>query len=324
MTLPGAVWLRWVRARLAARPDTEHEQAIVRVGLGTVLFLYLLPGALGETTGPLTVRQLYLAVMVAYVVYAIVNFVAILAKPEVSPLRRLVSAVVDLGAVTFFMAQSGVHGVPMFLFYVWVTLANGFRFGQRYLLFALVLSVSGFGVVLWVDEFWSQHRVEGLSLTAAFIALSFYVLSLVTRMFDAVARAEAANQAKRRFISVVSHEMRTPLNAIVGMSDLMRDTALTREQADMLQTLRGSSQVMLGLVEDVLDFSKIEAGKLVLERTDFDLHALVNSTSRILQAQAQAKSIEFVVSIMPEVPPALRGDAHHLRQVLINLAGNAV
>jgi two-component system sensor histidine kinase RpfC len=324
MTLPGAVWLRWLRARLAARPDTEHEQAIVRVGLGAILFLYLLPGALGDDTGAMTVRQLYLAVMVAYVVYAIVNFVSILMRPGISPARRLTSAVVDLGAVTFFMAQSGVHGVPMFLFYVWVTLANGFRFGQRYLLFALVLSVSGFGVVLWVDEFWSQHRTEGISLAAAFIALSFYVLSLVTRMFDAVARAEAANQAKRRFISVVSHEMRTPLNAIVGMSDLMRDTTLTREQADMLQTLRGSSQVMLGLVEDVLDFSKIEAGKLVLERTDFDLHALVSSTSRILQAQAQAKGVEFVVSIMPEVPPALRGDAHHLRQVLINLAGNAV
>ena len=74
----------------------------------------------------------------------------------------------------------------------------------------------------------------------------------------------------------------------------------------------------------MLDFSKIEAGKLVLERTDFDLHALVNSTSRILQAQAQAKSVEFVVSIMAEVPPAVRGDAHHLRQVLINLTGNAV
>src|SRR5207248_11586698 len=102
--------------------------------------------------------------------------------------------------------------------------------------------------------------------------------------------------------------IRTPLNAIIGMSDLLRDTTLNREQADMLQTLRSSSRVMLSLVEDVLDFSKIEAGKLVLEKTDFDLHALVNSTCRILAAQAVAKGLDFVVSIMPEVPPAVRGD----------------
>ena len=92
----------------------------------------------------------------------------------------------------------------------------------------------------------------------------------------------------------------------------------------MLQTLRGSSRILLGLIADVLDFSKIEAGKLVLDKTDFDLHALVNSTCRIVAAQASAKGVEFVVSIMPEVPPAVRGDPHYLRQVLINLAGNAV
>ena len=318
MNLPGAVWLRWMRARLAARPDTEHEQAIVRVVLGAVIVVYLLPGAIAQNLEPT------IFVMLGYLAGSILIFGHIILAPGESPTRRIIAAMADVGTLTWVMAFLGERAAPLFLVYVWITLANGFRFGARYLLLSLAISVVGILLLLWKGEFWQDKSALGVGLLIGFIALSMYVRSLVTKLFDAIAHAEAANQAKRRFISVVSHEMRTPLNAIIGMSDLMRDTTLTREQADMLQTLRGSSNVMLGLVEDVLDFSKIEAGKLVLERTDFDLHALVNSTSRILQAQAQAKSVEFVVSIMPEVPPALRGDAHHLRQVLINLAGNAV
>jgi two-component system, sensor histidine kinase RpfC len=322
MKIPGMVWLRWVRARLAARPDTEHEQAIVRLLVVVLLGLYLLPEWTGFNGSG---WQLHDAIVFfGYLALSTLVLVSIVRSNTASPVRRGFGVAMDIAMLSWTMWYVGARGMPLILVYVWVTLANGFRFGPRYLVFSLALSVAGFGAVLAADPFWREHTVEGLGLILGLVALSYYVKSLVTRMFDALARAEAANQAKRRFISVVSHEMRTPLNAIIGMADLMRDTALTREQADMLQTLRGSSQVMLGLVEDVLDFSKIEAGKLVLERTDFDLHALFNSTSRILHAQAKAKSVEFVVSIMPEVPPALRGDAHHLRQVLINLASNAV
>ena len=311
-------WISTVRARLAARPDTEHEQAIVRIVVGGLLVLYLLPGAMAE--GESSTIQ----VMLAYLAIAVLLFWRILVSPGVSATRRVVAAVADIGVLTWCMAFLGERAAPLILVYVWVTLANGFRFGARYLLIALALSVTGFSFVLWRSDFWQMHLASGYGLLIGFVVLSLYVRSLVTKLFDALARAEAANQAKRRFISVVSHEMRTPLNAIIGMSDLLRDTSLSREQADMLQTLRSSSRVMLGLVEDVLDFSKIEAGKVVIEKADFDLHALVNSTSRILAAQAAAKGIEFVVSIMPEVPPAVRGDPHYLRQVLINLAGNAV
>jgi two-component system sensor histidine kinase RpfC len=317
-SLPGASLLRSMRARLAARPDTEHEQAIVRLVVGALIVLYLLPGAIAQNLEPT------IFVMLGYLAGSTLIFGHILLAPGQSPARRVLGALADVVTLTWVMAFLGERAAPLFLVYVWITLANGFRFGARYLQLSLAISVAGILALLWKGEFWQDKFALGVGLLVGFIALSFYVRSLVTKLFDAVARAEAANQAKRRFISVVSHEMRTPLNAIIGMADLMRDTTLSREQADMLQTLRGSSNVMLGLVEDVLDFSKIEAGKLVLERTDFDLHALVNSTSRILQTQAQAKSIEFVVSIMPEVPPAVRGDAHHLRQVLINLAGNAV
>ena len=318
MKLPQPVWLSALRARLAARPDTEHEQAIVRVVGGALVALYLLPGVV------LQGLESTIFVILAYLAVAILIFGHVIVAPVESPARKVFGTLVDVATLTWVMASLGERAAPLFLVYVWFTLANGFRFGARYLLLSLAISVAGILILLWRGEFWRDNLELGGGLLVGFVALSLYVRSLVTKLFDAVERAEAANQAKRRFISVVSHEMRTPLNAIIGMSDLMRETTLSREQADMLQTLRGSSQVMLGLVEDVLDFSKIEAGKLVLERTDFDLHALVNSTSRILLAQAQAKSVEFVVSMMPEVPPAVRGDAHHLRQVLINLAGNAV
>ena len=310
------------RARLASRPDTEHEQAIVRLLVGLLLGAYLLPEGLNVPEW--SALEPYYGTYVAYLLASIAILGWILGSNAISHTRRCVAILADVATVTWFMWYFGEKALPLIMVYVWVTLANGFRYGPRYLGVTLAASLAGLVTVIATTDFWQRHLVEGVGFALGHIALSLYVLSLVRRMFDAVARAEAANQAKRRFISVVSHELRTPLNAIIGMSDLLRDTQLSREQADMLQTLRSSSRVMLGLVEEVLDFSKIEAGKLVLERTDFDLHALVNSTCRILSSQAAAKGVEFVVSIMPEVPPAVRGDAHHLRQVLINLAGNAV
>jgi two-component system sensor histidine kinase RpfC len=307
-----------LRARLRARPDTEHEQGILRLVITALGALYLLPDALAHReTWPLYV-------MLTHFVLAVFIFLRIAYSTNISPARRVFAQLADVAAISWYLGFFGEAGAFLFLLYIWVTLGSGFRFGARYLISELAMSVVGFGVVLYLNEFWRAHPSLGIGLLIGMIAVSLYVLSLVRRMFDALARAEAANLAKRRFISVVSHELRTPLNAIIGMADLLRDTQLSREQADMLQTLRSSSRVMLGLIEDVLDFSKIEAGKVVLERTDFDLHALVNSTCRIVASQAAAKGVDFVVSLMPEVPPALRGDPHHLRQVLINLAGNAV
>ena len=325
MARPGAAALKALigfvpalRARLAARPDTEHEQALVRLAISSLLVLYLLPFSVEPA------RELILYVGAAHFTMSALLFLWLLRSPGTSPLRRAMAICADFATVTCYMVFLGERAAPLFLLYVWMTVANGFRFGRPYLLLSLGLGAAGFATALWQSPFWRTHAPMGYGLLGAFIVLNLYVQSLVTKLYDALGRAEAANQAKRRFISVISHEMRTPLNAIIGMADLLRDTTLNREQADMLQTLRSSSRLMLGLVEEVLDFSKIEAGKVVLEKADFDLHALVNSTCRILSSQAAAKGLEVVVSIMPEVPPAVRGDPHYLRQVLINLAGNAV
>jgi two-component system sensor histidine kinase RpfC len=313
-----------LRERLRARPDTEHEQALVRVAVGAVFFLYLLPEALRDGLDAGIDSSSLLLPMFGFMVLAAGIFASIVISPGASPVRRVLGAVVDSAATSYFMVRTGVNGLPLYVVYLWIIVGNGFRYGKAYLVNTLVLSGIGFAAVLYASPFWQSHLGVGASLLAAMVALSMYVLTLVKRLNDAIRRAEAANLAKRQFVSTVSHEMRTPLNAIIGMIELLRDSSLSGDQAGMVKTIGASSRAMLGLIEDVLDFSKIEAGKLTIARERFDLYALVNGVMQMLRAQAEAKDLSFVSMVMPDVPSVARGDEAHLRQVLINLLANAV
>jgi two-component system sensor histidine kinase RpfC len=137
-------------------------------------------------------------------------------------------------------------------------------------------------------------------------------------------QANSANLAKRQFICAVSHELRTPLNAIIGMVDLLKSTKIDHEQREMLDCMTTTSQLMLSQIEDVLDFSKIEAGKMVVEQVEFDLYALIENILAVFSYRIDAKTVRLIRQIDCAVPPILRGDPHHLRQILINLIGNAV
>jgi two-component system sensor histidine kinase RpfC len=311
-----------MRARLTNRPDTEHAQVLVRIVITSLFSTYL--GWVVSSGGATTALFEVWLILLGELVVSLVLFAAILRNPGVSHWRRWVGMVSDYAAIAAVMALQGEVASPLYSIYLWVTIGNGLRFGSRYLHYATVLSVLSFFVMSRITPYWQANPYLSWGLLAGAAAVPLYFSALLKALTRAIEDARRANEAKSRFLANMSHELRTPLNGILAMAELLSASKLHKEQRESADMIHTSAQTLLLLIDEVLDISAIEAGKVRRHDEDFDLNQLLSRVYRMLMPQARAKGLDFTIDTDIRIPNALRGDASHLTQILLNLLQNAV
>lgn len=302
--------------------NSEIEQALLRIFFAGVIFAHLLSVFNAEQDS--AVDRTVLIFSGEWLIFGIAFLAIVLVKPNPSKSRQLLAIIADTSAVTFGMLMSEEIGTLFYGIYLWVIVGNGLRYGTRSLVITHAFAVLGFVTVIAFNDYWHTHSYLAAGLLLTLILIPLYIYKLLERLNQAINRAEEASKAKSYFLANMSHEMRTPLNGVIGASDLILGTPLNAEQKDLVKTLRNSGRILLKLIENVLDFSKIESGKLIAKIVDFDLHSMINNTMDMFASQAEKKGLRLHMHASPETCFMLRGDAQHLRQIIINLVGNAI
>lgn len=247
-----------LRAQIFAAPNrAEIEQGALRVLIAGVVMCYLIIYTLGDSAIKPSEGHV-VAVSIGFFAFSLVLVCRILVSAETSIPRRLLGMLADNGVTTYCLLNMGEGGAVVIGVYLFITFGNGFRFGRAYLYACQAMGILGFTSVLAYSDFWSMHTAIGSGFLIGLLVLPLYVGVLAERVEKAKKRADEANQAKSRFVANVSHEMRTPLNGVIAMADVLRETHLSESQREIVDTMNTSAQLLQAQIEDVLDVEKIE------------------------------------------------------------------
>ncbi|SFS04049.1 ATP-binding protein [Sphingomonas jatrophae] len=301
--------------RLRGRPDSEHEMSFNRVAFALFALATTLIFGLNPASIP---------ILIAFLVLSTIVFVQLLFDTSANVSRRTLMMFVDFGMILSFIALSGAASAGFWPLLLWTSLGNGFRFGRNFLFAATVISTAGFIFVVAVTPFWRANLPLSIGLTLGLVAIPLYAAQLIQKLSKATAAAEEASRAKSYFLASVSHELRTPLTAIIGLGEHLAATSRETDKRETAGTIVEAGRQLLTMITRLLDFSRFEANGAVLEIASFDLARLLGSVRALMEHQALDKGLKLNLHLEPDTPTALRGDEARLREVLVNLVGNAL
>lgn len=306
--------------RIWSNPD--FSQAVTRFIIWLFAFVHI--GA-GIYTGyyPKNHQEYYIFAAV-FLIYTLAVLISVLQFPH-SKIRPYITIPLDIAAISAAMiVTDGGPFSPYFLFYPWIYIGYGVRYGRWELFSATAASVIAFLLILVYTDTWYSHYIDAIAYIIFLMALPFYLNVMIGRIKSARKEADNANRAKSEFLATMSHEIRTPMSGIIGMTELLDKTELNKRQQEYVANLKVASSTLHSIINDVLDLSKIEAGKYSFEKIRFDLEALCNGVTNIFSSSAAEKGIELNCIIDPSLPHYLVGDPNRLRQILLNLISNAI
>jgi len=303
------------------RSNQEFQAALIRFSIW--LFAASFIGLGGVSHYYQVVETHYYWLFGTYLVIFCALFVSIVHR-AVWEARRYFSVLVDISATSFAIFLTGEVVSPFFLLYIWIFISQGTRYGKAHLTTASFLSVASYGLLLTLMNGWRDYTFEAFFLMLSLLLLPLYLHSLLQRLREARAEAERLNRAKSEFLSTMTHELRTPLSGITGMSGLLEETQLTPDQREYVASILKASKHLGALVDDVLDMSKVESGRIELESAPIELSGLLLGICSSLMSQARAKKLELICQIDEQIPRVIQGDELRLRQILFNLMGNAI
>ena len=301
----------------------EKEQATLRIIVISIVFGYaFFVVYIGGMSGDVS-RQLF-KYGVLYAFASVVLRILIAYGIFGNLFRRSLGIILDITMTTVCIHYFSGYGALFFSVYLWISIGNGFRFGVKYLVACTVLSILGFLYVSTVNMYWEGKESIVIAGIVILSIVPAYVAILLNRLNAEKERAELASQEKSRFLANISHEIRTPLNAVVGFSSLLNKVEDREKQKQIIGRIQDASDSLTDLVEGVLDFSRIESGRIHLKKEVVDLHELVDSIGGMFSLQAARKGVSYSTDMDHALPQFVFCDTQRLRQVLVNLIGNAV